>query len=313
MPQFVQTSFLSPPIQPPSVLCMGPPGSGKTYALSTLIKAGLEVFVISTEPDGIGSLIDACRETEADLSRLHWASVMPTPAGWGGLEDMVSTIGTMSFEQIQNIKSGVGKQYTREPAMKFLRTLKNFQCERTGETFGDVTKFNDTRALVLDSLSGFSMIAWMLALGYKPAAHQGEWGVSMNFVEQLLFKMSADRKCFFVMTAHVEKEISELTGLSQIMVSTLGRKLPPKVPKYFSEVVLASRTIKGETPTFAWATIDPKADLKNRSLAISATLPPDYGPVVEAYRRRMHDISLATTKETNLTPHISDDRLKQIV
>jgi AAA domain len=299
------------PIQPPSVICMGHPGSGKTYSIASLLKSGLETFVISTEPDGIGSLLDACQETEADVSRLHWATCMPTPPGWGALEDMVSTIGTMSFEQIQNIKTGVGKTHTREPAAKFLRTLKNFVCERTGESFGDVTKFDDQRALVLDSLSGLSMIAWMLALGYKPAAHQGEWGVSMNFIEQLLLKMTADRKCFFVMTAHIEKEISEITGLSQIMVSTLGRKLPPKIPKYFSEVVLASRTMKGDTPTFSWATIDPKADLKNRSLPISSNLPPDYAPVVEAYRRRSQIISQLNQGDS--TSHKPQTAVQQLV
>lgn len=279
------------PLQPPSIICMGAPGSGKTYSLATLINAGLEIFVISTEPDGVASLIDACEATKADISKLHWASCMPSPAGWSALEDMVTTIGTMGFEQIQAIKTGVGKSATREPAAKFLRTLKNFTCERTGETYGDISKFDDTRCVVLDSLSGFSMIAWMLALGYKPAAHQGEWGVSMNFVEQLLLKLTSDRKCFFVMIAHVEREMNEMTGASQTMVSTLGRKLAPKIPRYFSEVVLSSRTMSGAGPTFLWSTVDAKADLKSRSLPISSTLKPDYAPVVEAYRRRVQLIT----------------------
>jgi hypothetical protein len=278
-------------LQPPSVICMGAPGSGKTYALASLIKAGLQTFVISTEPDGVGSLLDACRETGADINRLHWASCLPAVPGWSALNDMVNTIGTQSFEQIQNIKTGVGKTQTREPATKLLRLLANFVCERTNENFGDVTKFNDTQALVLDSLSGFSMIAWMLALGYKPAAHQGEWGVSMNFVEQMLLKLTADRKCFFVMTAHIEREVNELTGVNQIMVSSLGRKLPPKIPKYFSEVVLATRTLKNKSAAFTWATVDDKADLKNRSLPIATDLIPDYGPIVAAYHKRVQYIS----------------------
>lgn len=283
-------SAVSYTLQTPSVICMGPPGSGKTYALATLIKAGLEVFVISTEPDGVASLIDACEAQDVDINKLHWASCLPAPAGWAALEDMVTTIGTMGFEQIQNIKSGVGKSSTREPASKLLNSLKNFKCERDGKSYGDVSKFDDTKCLVLDSLSGLSMIAWMLTLGYKPAAHQGEWGVSMNFVEQLLLKMTSDRKCFFVMTAHVEKEINEMTGVGQTMVSTLGRKLAPKVPRYFSEVVLANRTIKDTKSVFTWATVDAKADLKSRSLSVSTVLSPDYAPIVNAYRRRVQVI-----------------------
>jgi hypothetical protein len=204
---------------------------------------------------------------------------------------MVTTIGTMGFEQIQNIKTGVGKTHTREPAAKFLKTLKNFTCERTGETFGDISKFDDRRCVVLDSLSGFNMIAWMLTIGYKPAAHQGEWGISMNFVEQILLKLTSDRKCFFVMIAHVERETNEMTGAGQTMVATLGRKLAPKIPRYFSEVVLASRTVNKESAVFTWATVDTKSDLKSRSLPISTTLKPDYAPIVEAYRRRVEIIS----------------------
>lgn len=266
---------------------MGAPGSGKTDALATLAKAGLETFVISTEPDGLVSLIDSFERRKIPLDKLHWTSCLPQVPGWSALDDMVNTIGTMGFEAIQNIKTGVGKTDTRKPAMKLLQSLRNFQCERTNQSFGDVTSWDSSRALVLDSLSGLSMISWMLALGYKPAAHMGEWGVAMNFIEQLLLKLSSDRRCFLVVTAHIEKEISEITGATQIMVSTLGRKLAPKISKYFSEVVLARRIVKATSAEFTWSTVDTNADLKNRSLPIGTNLPQDYTPVVEAYRKRL--------------------------
>ena len=200
---------------------------------------------------------------------------------------MVTTIGTMGFEDIQKIKSGVGKTDTRQPAMKLLNTLANFKCERTGVAFGDVTKWEDDRALVIDSLSGLSLISWMLTLGYKPAAHQGEWGVAMNFIEQLLLKISSDRKAFFIMNAHVEKELNEITGVAQIMASTLGRKLAPKIPRFFSEVVYAKRSIRDGKPLFTWATVNATADLKNRSLPIATDLEQNFKPIVDAYRRRV--------------------------
>lgn len=274
-------------IQPPSAIVMGAPGSGKTYALASAIRAGLELFVISTEPDGVASLIDACEATKAPISRLHWATCLPIVPGWSALNDMATSIGSMSFEQIQNIKSGIGKSDTRQAAMKLLNTLANFKCERTGESFGDFTKWPDTRALALDSLSGLSMISWMLGVGYKPAAHQGEWGVTMNFIEQLLLKISSDRKCFFFLNSHVEKEFSELSGIQQVMVSTLGRKLAPKITRYFSEVVYAKRLLRDNTAKFTWSTVDSNAELKNRSLPIASDLPQDYKPIVEAYRRRI--------------------------
>jgi|SRR5215813_430292 len=277
-------------IQPPSALVMGPTGSGKTDCLATLIEGGLETFVIVTEPDGIGSLIDSVNRRKLDMSKLHWNYCPPTPMGWMALDDMIKTIGTMGFEQIQNIKVGVGKDATRETAFKFLNQLKNFKCERTGKAFGPVDQWENDRALVWDSLSGLNLISWMLTVGYKPAAHVGEWGVSMNFLEALLTKAIADRHYFFVLVAHIEREVNELTGATQTMVSTLGRKLAPKIPRYFSEVVLAKRTLDKGAAKFTWSTIENQMDLKNRSLPIASDLSPSFVPIIDAYRRRQASI-----------------------
>ena len=273
-------------LQPPAILVMGQPGAGKTNSLATLLASGLETFVIATEPDGISSLLDSCTRRKINIAKLHWASCLPATPGWSALNDMATTIGTMGFEDIQKIKSGVGKTDTQIPAMKLLNTLSNFKCERTGEAFGDVSKWDATRALVLDSLSGLSMITWMLSVGYKPAAHQGEFGVAMNFIEQLLLKITSDRNAFFVLNAHVEKEINEFTGVSQVMASTIGRKLAPKIPRFFSEVVYAKRLMKDGKAEFTWSTVDSAAELKNRSLPISTNLQQDYGPIISAYRQR---------------------------
>ena len=72
-------------LQPPSALVIGQPGAGKTDALATLILAGLETFVISTEPDGIGSLLDSCARRGVSVDKLHWASCLPATPGWMAL------------------------------------------------------------------------------------------------------------------------------------------------------------------------------------------------------------------------------------
>jgi hypothetical protein len=273
-------------LQPPAVLNMGAPGSGKTDSLATLLASGLKVFVICTEPDGMASLLDSCERRRIPIDNLHWITCAPTSAGWAAMRDMAKTIGTMGYEDITKIKHGVGKEHTRLAAMRFLDACENFICERTGQNFGDVTQLNDDCALVIDSLSGLNMISMMAAQGYKPAAHQGEWGVAMNFIEQLILKLCSDRKAFFIMNSHVEKETNEITGASQIMPSTLGRKVAPKLPRFFSEVVYSKRTVQGTTPAFTWSTADSAADLKNRTLPMSTALLQDYKPVVEGYRKR---------------------------
>lgn len=274
-------------LQPPAVLLQGAPGAGKTDVLLTLVEAGIETFVLSTEPGGVESLIDSCTRRKLDINLLHWCSVLPATGEWDAIDKMLTSISMNSYEDITKIKSGVGKDKTRAAAMGFLSALKDFKDERTGQSFGDTSTWGSGRALCVDSLSGLSLMSMALAIGFKAAAHQGEWGVAMNFLEQLILKMTSDRKCFFVLTAHVEKEQNEITGVNQIMASTLGRKLAPKIPRFFSEVVYAKRTIKDGKATFIWSTIDAAADLKNRSLPIGTELNPSFVPIVAAYKARL--------------------------
>lgn len=278
-------------LQPPATLIMGASGSGKTSSLTTFIPAGVELFVICTEPGGPESLMDFCRANNYDTSRLHWASALPATQGWSGLTDMVTRISTMDFESLAKIKAGIGKEHTRPAAMRLLNLLSNFQDEHTGRSFGDVTTWGPDRCLALDSLSGLSVLAWALTVGHKPTAHQGEWSIAMNFINDLLMKLTSDRGCYFVLTSHVEKETNEITGVNQIMASTLGRKLAPKIPRFFSEVVYAKRN--PTPPQFTWSTIDPSAELKNRGLPISDKLLPNFQQVVDSYNARLKTAAAA--------------------
>lgn len=274
---------------------MGPSGTGKTSALVTYLAAGIETFVICTEPGGAESLLDWCKHERLDVNKLHWSTCLPAVSGWSGLEAMTEEISGKNFQQIADNKNGIGKDKTRPAAMRILKQFQNFECERTGQSFGDITTWEDDRALCLDSLSGLSDMAWALTVGHKPTAAQGEWNIAQNWIADLLRKIVSDRRCFFTMTSHVEKEMNELTGVNQIMVSTLGRKLAPRIPKYFSEVVYAERT-----PKFKWSTSDTRVDLKNRALTFSGDLPPSFVPIVNAYRERKK--ALSTQPQSSALP-----------
>lgn len=270
-------------LQPPHCLLMGPAGSGKTTAIATLAQAGLEVFVIITEPTGVDSLLDAWARLKLDINKLHYSVVTPASAGWAALKEMGVKINNMSYADLSNLKSGVGKEHMKQYP-KLLQQCENFVCQRSGASYGDVTTWGPDRALVFDSLSGVSLITMQHTVGFKPSPHQGEWGIAMSATEMLLLKLSSDCNCFFVLTAHIEKEPDEITGMARVTVSTLGRKLAPKIPRFFSEVI---RARKDGTGTFRWATQDSEADLKHRALSSSASLDPSFVPVVEAYRRRV--------------------------
>ena len=270
-------------LHPPHCLLLGPAGSGKTTALASFAKAGIELFVIITEPTGVDSLLDAWDREKLDINKLHYCTVPPASAGWGALKDLGTRINAMSYKDLSELKSGIGKEQMKQYP-KLLANMENFHDERTGKAFGDVTTWDASRCLAVDSLSGLSLIVLQHTVGFKPSPHQGEWGIAMSAVEMLLLKLSSDLKCFFVLTSHIEKEPDEITGMAKVSVSTLGRKLAPKIPRFFSEVI---RARKDPTGKFLWSTLDAEADLKNRALPSSNNLEASFVPIVEAYKRRL--------------------------
>lgn len=267
---------------PPAVLLMGPPGSGKTDSLLTLVEAGLELFVLVTEPRGIESLIDSATRRKLPIDKVHWRYIAPTSASWAGLKDMAKKVSSMSYESLTEIKVGIGKEVNNQ-WIAMLTQVENFQCQRTGIAYGDVTEFGPDRAFVIDSLSGLNEMAKQITVGFKPAIHQGEWGVAMEMLNSFCIKMASDCKATFVLTAHVDREPDEITGGSKIMVGALGRKLAPKLPRFFSENPLTH----SDGTTFTWSNKSPVADLKRRALPLGDKLDQSFVPIIEAYRARL--------------------------
>ena len=287
-------------LQPPSTLLIGPAGSGKTSAIATQLLAGLHVFVVVTEPNGIASLLNSCERVKAPIDNLHWSLCTPAASGWMELEDLIMKVSTMNQKQLSDQRN-MGKSAFRKPMLKFLRAFSNFHCDRTNVSYGDFTKWGDDCFLNIDSLTGWSMMAFGCVVGYKPTPNMGEWGIAQNVVFNLLTKINADRRCFFNLTAHMEKEADDLTGIKKIMVSTIGAKLAPKIPPFFSEVIRCERQmVQGNKARFTWSTIDTQMDLKNRSLPISNTLEADFRPVIDAFVRRL---KLAGGNTTSRPPY----------
>lgn len=262
-------------------LLLGPVGSGKTTALITFIEAGLELFVIGTDPGFEESLLDAMERKKLPLEKLHYRYIAPASASWAALQSMAKMIGSMGYDGLASLKSGIEKQsYTQ--FIQLLNALADFTDQRTGVSYGPVDDFPENTVLAVDSLSGINVMALDMMIGGKPTAHQGEWGVAMNAEEKLILKLTSDLKCFFVLTAHVEKEPDILTGVPITMVGALGRRLAPKLPRTFSDVILAVK----EADKFTWSTAALNVDLKSRSLPIKDGLRPDFSQIVDVWKRR---------------------------
>lgn len=285
MPDSISTPYLAQ-VRTPHTLLMGAPGSGKTDVQLTLVEAGLELFILITEPTGVDSLLDSAERRKLPMDRIHWCVVPPASADIGALRDMAALVSSMSYKDLSELKQGIGKAKMQQMS-KLLNTIDNFVDDRTGKAFGSVFSWGPGRAFTLDSLSGLNTIAMQHTVGFKPSPHQGEWGIMMSLEENILLNIHSECKAFFCLTAHLDKEPDELTGTTKIMASALGRKLAPKIPRHFSEVVLATRNLQG----FHWSTMSSEADLKNRALPASKDILPSFVPIVEAYRRRVTNAS----------------------
>jgi len=266
-------------IQPPATILMAPTGAGKTHALSTYITdCDLDLFLICTEPTGLDTIIDAVPKNK--LHKLHYVQINPARSSFDSLLAQAQIVSRADYEYLTKQRPTPGRENSQY--ISLLKTLVDFK-DQHGQSFGPVSKFGPTRALALDSFSGVSLMAWDLTIGDKATAHQGEWGVAMGTLEKLVLNLTSNLQCFFTLTAHITPERDEVTGSMKLMVSTLGTKLSPKIPRFFSEVIMPYR----EGSAYFWNTAAPNVDLKHRALPVSAKLAPSFKPIVDAYNARM--------------------------
>lgn len=253
------------------VMLMGGAGSGKTHSIRTLVDAGLEVFVLFSEPG---------METLADISsdKLHWKYIAPSAPDWADMIDSANKINTLSLKSLAEMTDINKRKYGQ--FIEVLTALSNFTCERTGQSYGAVDDWDASRVLVVDSLTGLSIMAMNLVTGSKPVKSMADWGIAVDNLERLTTKLCVDTKCHFVLITHLERETDETTGAVSLMASTLGKKLAPKLPRFFSDVI----HVKREGEKFSWSTASFNVDLKTRYLPIKEGLPPSFVPIIEKWR-----------------------------
>jgi hypothetical protein len=255
----------------PNVLLIGASGAGKTTSIKTLISCGITPFCVFTEPG-----FEVLGDIPAD--KLHWQYIRPASVEWESLISVARSVTALQHDAVTGLKDPGKGKYIQ--FVQFLTALNNFRCDRDGKEYGDVCKWGTDRALIVDSLSGVNIMVMRHVIGGKPTAHQGEWGSAMNSLENLIQKLCTDTQCTFVLMAHAEREVDEVQGGAKIMASTLGKKLAPKIPRFFSDVVYA----KKDGAKFSWTTVEPGADLKNRNLPLRDNLAPDFGPLIESWK-----------------------------
>jgi len=259
----------------PKELLIGASGSGKTHSLKTLIEAGMQVVGVFTEPG-----MEVLEELTCEMG-MHYVYIAPAAASWAEMKDAATQINTMSNDSLQKM-AGMNKSKYRQ-WMDMLNAMSNFTCARCKKNFGPVDALGPDFAVFNDSLSGLCLMSSNLVVGAKPIKTQPDWGVMMDNVERYVQVFCTGIQTMAIMTAHTEREVDEVTGGTQIMAGSLGRKLSPKLPRFFSDVIMAKR----EGSKFSWSTANPNTDLKARNLIIAENIPCSFVPIVQKWHKRI--------------------------
>lgn len=280
---------LAPQTQPkaPNVLLLGEMGSGKTHAIRSMVAQGIEVFLLSTEP----GFEDVLGDIPAD--KLHWHYVpayTPGPQDVEGhtfdnLLDAARLVNTTHFDAIQKM-GGVHKE--RYPQFfEIVKACNNFVDDRTGQTYGDVAFWPNTRCLFLDSLSGVKEMVIRNTIGDKPFMELRDYTAVQYQIRQLINGLCYRTNAWFVLTAHLERETDPNTGAYKLMVSVPGKALAPELPRFFSDSILCRQTVSNGKSVWTWETLSTEVTVKSRNLPLAQGLAPDFGLLVSNWRKRV--------------------------
>lgn len=269
----MMTESLRSQIPGPKICLLGDSGTGKTYSLRTLVDAGLHVRCVFTE---------ASMETVSDLppDKLTWKYVSPIATSWKELRVMSNNVNKFDYDNLTKIADPNKQKH--QAWIQLLTSLEEYVDDRTGTNYGAVDDWGTGVVLAIDGLSGLSLMAMQNTVGGKVVRGQNEWQVAQNLVEQFVMNLCVGLRCPVVLIAHEEREANEITGGSTVTVSTLGKKLAPKLPRWFSDILMTKRN----ADKFTWSSTASGASVKTRLLALRDDLPPSFVPLFAEWKKR---------------------------
>lgn len=276
------TDALAPPFHLPgfNVLLMGPAGTGKTHSIGTLVDQGHEVFYLALE-SGMESLLGYWKDRGKEIPKnLHWHKLAAPKASFTEMIGNAKNINTLNLESLAKMVDPNKSKHNQ--FVSLLEALNNFPDDRTGEKYGPVNEWDQSKFLVMDGATGVSQCAMSLVIGGKAVRSQSDWGIAQDQVEKLIRMLCDNCACHFVLLAHVERESDLVLGGVKLMISTLGKALAPKIPSMFSDVILTERA--GDK--WSWNTASAMADVKTRNLPIASGIEPTFKTIVDKWRSR---------------------------
>ena len=271
----------------PKILLQGDSGSGKTYAIGTLVDWAAaqtpprECFILFTEP-GLETLLGYWRDKGAAVpSNLHWHIVPTAALDLKSLMEAAQNVGKLTYEMLTKITDP--SRGTNNPAYKILLALADFPDDRTGKKYGNIGSWGADKIFGIDSLSELANCYEKMVVGNKPVMAQNEYGVAQNNLLNFLRYVTGTGTPFsLVMTAHLQKQVNELTGGVTLMTKAIGKAISDDIPKLFSEVLYCYR----EGLDWYWDTSASNVVTKTRYLPIKSKIKPDLGFIMNKWLKR---------------------------
>jgi len=265
----------------PKILLLGLPGAGKTSSIATAIQAGLEVFVIFTE-QGKDSLLErvlALDLTKEERGRLHWNYVGASTPGWKGLMVFAKELNLKDQKELQVGKGAVPKEH--QQLIDLIRVCSNF-IDQHGVEFGDISRFDNDKMVVIDGLSGINDMCMDIVVGAKVIKTIADWGMAMDAEIKFIKQLCNDLTCAMTLIGHLELDKDEMDGRIYKFPKLLGKANTASFGKYFSDVILA----KDLGEEYVWSTQEKEMQLKTRNLSKSKKHEPSFVPLFKTWAKR---------------------------
>lgn len=282
----------------PKILLQGDSGTGKTYALASAVEWAARqtpprpVRILFTE-NGLETLLGYWRDPPVDPAsgkptrpakpvpaNLAWHVASPGAQSLKSLKDAAQKVGLLSYESLTKMIDGDRGQ--TNPAYKILEALENFPDDRTGTKLGNVSSWGSEVIFGLDSLSELAEGYKRMVVGNKPVMAQNEYGVAQNNLLNFLRFLTQGPDFTVIMTAHLQKQINEITGGMTLMTSAIGKAIGDDIPKLFSEVLFCYR----DGGSWYWDMLVFNVVTKTRYLPIKAKITPDLGFIMDKWITR---------------------------
>ena len=274
----------TPVLAGPKILLIGASGSGKTRSIGTLVdwagrnKRTVRVLFLESGLETLtGYWTDRGLKVPDNLS-WHVSTTKSIPLA--SLLDAAKKVGLLNYKAITEMIDP--DRDKNNPYLKILTALTNLPDDRTGELLGNIDKWTANDILVIDSLSELANAAFKMVIGAKPTASPSDYGVAQNNLLNFMRYLTQGFPPTVVMTAHVQRQVDEITGMTKLQTKAIGKAMGDDIPQLFSEVIGAVR----DGTNWYWDTANSSLDTKTRYLPIQSKISPDFAQIMDRWIKR---------------------------